>query len=64
MSMGQIPKKNKYAEKLEEDLNFTTRFGESHSAVRYLWCVPVGDDIPTIIPVLQHFVSGDNHVTT
>jgi hypothetical protein len=36
MAVGQIPKKNKYAEKLEEDLNFTTRFGEGHSAVLYL----------------------------
>lgn len=33
MSMGQIPKKSKYAEKLEEDLNFTTRFGEIYSGI-------------------------------
>jgi hypothetical protein len=36
MAMGQIPKKSKYAEKLEEDLNFTTRFGERNTAVLYL----------------------------
>jgi hypothetical protein len=36
MSMGQIPKKNKYAEKLEEDLNFTTRFGKIHSTAAVL----------------------------
>lgn len=33
MSAGQIPKKNKYAEKLEEDLNFTTRFGAIISSI-------------------------------
>ena len=56
MSVGRVPRMNKNAEKLLEDKNYPKKFGTyilngSSSCFFYL---VIGDDIPTIIPVLPH----------
>ena len=63
--MGQVPKKNNYAEKMEEDLNFTTRFGEFRGdrtmpLMRYLISVMIFQQLSLSY---NTNVSGDNHVT-